>query len=307
MIFVFHVGYYKKPWNFLDITKNVLGGSEKSIVLLTESLAVENEVYVVGSVVEGNSQSGVCYIPTNKIFDVPNKIDLLVGVNYIHFLKYYQAFRVTSKWFWMHNTDFYLWYDGVELDAQVYNLQSSEINKIVCLTNWHKQKIVEKYNVDGNRILVIGNPIDSSSFNPYMAKDKIPFSFIYTSHSERGLDKVLQEWPTIKKKYSQATLHISTPEYGLEFFLNNFFHKSIALDGVTFYGSLDQKELYGLMAKCQIWYYPTDYEETFCITAVEMMAHGVLPVTSLKASLNEVVGPSNNYDNYNQALSALNK
>lgn len=302
MIFVFHVGYYKKPWNFLDIKKNLLGGSEKSVVLITESLALENQVYVVGSVVQGNSQNGVRYIPTNKISDVPNKIDLLVGVNYIHFLKYYQAFRVTSKWFWMHNTDFFLWYDGLELDPQVYNLQNAEINKIICLTNWHKQKIVEKYSVDQNRILVIGNPIDSSSFKPYVIKDKIPFSFIYTSHAERGLEKVLLEWPRIKEKCSKATLHIATPQYGLEFFIDNFFHRAIALEGVTFYGALNQSDLYNLMTKCQIWYYPTDYEETFCITAVEMMAHGVLPVTSLKASLLEVVGASNNYDNFEQAL-----
>jgi glycosyltransferase involved in cell wall biosynthesis len=306
MTIVFHVGYYKKPWNFLDITTNVLGGSEKSVVLLTEDLAENNKVYVVGSVAEGNSENGVCYIPTEKISEVPMKIDLLVGVNYIHFLKYYESFNVKSKWFWMHNTDFFPWYNGVELNPEVYNLRNSEINKIVCLTKWHKQKIQDDYKIDADKILVIGNPIDTNAFLPYDKNDKIPFSFIYTSHAERGLEKVLLEWPTIKKKHPQATLHIATPEYGVEFFVDNFFHKAIALEGVTFYGSLVQVELYKLMAKCQIWYYPTDYEETFCITAIEMMAHGVLPVTSLKASLSEVVGAENNYDNYNLALSTLN-
>jgi glycosyltransferase involved in cell wall biosynthesis len=206
----------------------------------------------------------------------------------------------------MHNTDFYTWYNGVELNPEVYNLRNPDINKIVCLTKWHKQKVMDDYKIDADKILVIGNPIDTDAFLLYNNNDKIPFSFIYTSHAERGLDKVLQEWPTIKEKYPQATLHIATPEYGVEFFVDNFFHKAIALDGITFYGSLAQVELYKLMAKCQIWYYPTDYEETFCITAIEMMAHGVLPVTSLKASLKEVVGESNNYDNYNQALLTLN-
>lgn len=302
MNIVFHVGYYKRPWNFLDITTSALGGSEKSVLLLAEDLSQNNKVYVVGSVTEGNSESGVRYIPTDKIGDVPRKIDLLVGVNYIHFLKYYESFNVTSKWFWMHNTDFHPWYNGVELNPKVFNLRNSDINKIVCLTNWHKQKVIDSYKIDADKILVIGNPIDTNAFLPYDQNSKIPFSFIYTSHAERGLEKVLFEWPTIKEKYPKATLHIATPEYGVEFFVDNFFHKAIALDGITFYGSLAQVELYKLMAKCQIWYYPTDYEETFCITAVEMMAHGVLPVTSLKASLSEVVGASNNYDNYEQAL-----
>jgi len=164
MTIVFHVGYYKKPWNFLDLSTNVLGGSEKSVVLLTEDLSENNKVYVIGSVTEGKSQTGVCYIPMDKIGNVPTKIDLLVGVNYIHFLKYYESFNVTSKWFWMHNTDFHPWYNGVELNPDVYNLQSLEINKIVCLTKWHKQKVIDVYKIDADKILVIGNPIDTDFF-----------------------------------------------------------------------------------------------------------------------------------------------
>jgi hypothetical protein len=47
------------------------------------------------------------------------------------------------------------------------------------------------------------------------------------------------------------------------------------------------------MAKCEMWYYPSDYEETFCLTAVEMMGHGVIPITRLTASLQNVVGAKN--------------
>lgn len=301
MVIVFHVGYYKRPWNFNSLKEYGLGGSEKSVILICEELALNHNVYVVGSVIEGTSTNNVRYVPFGKMKDVPLKIDLLVGVSYIHFLKYYEAFDVAKRYFWLHNTDYYPWYNGEELDPSIFNLKSNDIHKVVCLTEWHKQKICETYGLYADKILVIPNPIDIDSFHHFKEEDKIPYSFIYTSHAERGLDKVLNEWPNILERYPKASLHISTPEYGYQYFMDYFFHKMLLCENATFYGTLAQDELYNLMSKCQIWYYPTDYEETFCITAIEMMAHGVRPVTSLKASLKEVVGEKN-FDNYDLAL-----
>jgi glycosyltransferase involved in cell wall biosynthesis len=51
------------------------------------------------------------------------------------------------------------------------------------------------------------------------------------------------------------------------------------LEGVEFVGTLPPQELYQLMASSSYWYYPSDYEETFCITALEMLGHKVQPIT----------------------------
>ena len=115
------------------------------------------------------------------------------------------------------------------------------------------------------------------------------------------MSNLIEEWPKILERHPDATLHIATPEYGMDYFNDHFLHKVMPLDGVTFYGSLGQDRLYALMAKCQVWYYPSDYEETFCLTAVEMMAHGIVPCTRLTASLAEVVG-DNNVPNWYTAL-----
>jgi len=305
MTIVFHVGYYNNPWNFHDYNDSALGGSERCVVLISEFFAEKHKVFVTGNVKEGVSLKGVRYIGLNNIASIPNAIDLLVGVNYIHFLKYYDSFLITQKWFWMHNTDYYLWYRGEELNSRIYNIKSIDIDKVVCLTNWHKQMVMCEYGVDEHKIQVLPNPVDQKAFEAWSYEQKIPYSFIYTSHAERGLGVVLKEWESIQSKYPEATLHISTPEYGLEYFIENYFHECLKKSGVRFYGALKQRELYTLMAKCQIWYYPTDYDETFCITAKEMMGHGVLPVTSLRAALKEVVGEENNFENYVEAINYL--
>ena len=54
-------------------------------------------------------------------------------------------------------------------------------------------------------------------------------------------------------------------------------------------GSVSQLELHTAMQKATYWMYLTHYEETFCITAIEMMAAGVLPICTNVAALKEVV------------------
>lgn len=305
MVIVFHVGYYKKPWNYKSLDEEALGGTEKSVILLGDYLATHHEVFVVGNVLDSKSAKGVNYTSLEQFHSLPAKIELLIGVSYIHFLKYYELRVVSRKWFWMHNTDYYLWYNGQELPSDNYNLNNEAIDKIVCLSNWHKNNTSKVFNVKQDRILVLPNFVNHAKFQLWSFKDKIPYSFIYTSHAERSLQKVLSEWPTIKKKYPSASLHLSTPEYGLDYFMDHYFHKTLEFQGIKFYGALKQSELYRLMSRCQVWYYPTDYEETFCITAIEMMGHGVLPVTSLKASLNEVIGTDKNFETYDAAFEFL--
>ena len=121
--------------------------------------------------------------------------------------------------------------------------------------------------------------------------NKISNSYVYTSHPERGLDKVYNHVKSIG-----GHLYVATPEYGIKMLRDNFSYLNED-ESVTVMGTLPQKELYNLMSTMEHWYYPTEYNETFCLTALEMMAHGVIPDTSLKAGLKEVVGDLNKNSN----------
>ena len=81
-------------------------------------------------------------------------------------------------------------------------------------------------------------------------------------------------------------LKVCTPEYGRQYIQENFDTSKF-----NYLGSLGRQALYQQMSKAKYWYYPTDYEETFCITALEMLAHGVIPIINdpiagLKETLN---------------------
>ena len=313
MVIVFNVGYTAKPWSEGDMDRYGLGGTEKCVALIARELAngtraniAGAEVYVVGQVHENNPEDSPRYVRYENLHLIPKKIDLLVGVNYINYLVYFRDFEVKKNFFWIHNTEFYPWYKGEALDPNVYHLNHHKIDKVVALTEWHKQAISERFNVDLERIITIPNPVNSEAFLPVQKENKIPHSFIYTSHAERGLTNIIEEWPHILESLPDATLHIATPSYGMDYFNDHFLHKVMPMKNVTFYGSLGQQDLYALMAKCAIWWYPSDYEETFCLTAVEMVSHGVIPATRMTASLQNVL-QGLNVETWQEAVEIFDK
>ena len=58
-------------------------------------------------------------------------------------------------------------------------------------------------------------------------------------------------------------------------------------DGITNHGRVGQQELADEMAHSTLWLYPTEFPEIHCITALEMQASGVYPITTGYAALAE--------------------
>jgi len=248
------------------------------------------------------------------------KIDWIIAASYIHYLKEFEDLNFDQSIFWAHNTDYFPWWNGEELPNQGRDLLShKKLTYIVCQTKWHKNKFIEQFPESANKIQVIGNGINTDLIwvRKFITKEKflvldepdtleenlkikdervitqytakIPNSFVYTSHPERGLNKVLEDWPKIKEKFPNAYLKISTPEYGLEYFEENFLSLLDNLDDVEFLGTLGRQEYIELLKSSEYWYYPSNYEETFCITALEMLACMVKPVTYEAAGLKETL------------------
>jgi len=289
MKLVIYAGYYSPPYSPETIDEIGLGGTEQCIINLAKTLKSQNpiwDVWVVGGVVYGD-YDGVMYRPTQDFKNEVDSVDTIIGVSYIHYIEEFKDIDYTDSIFWVHNTDYFTWWNGEELPNHRELLLDSKLKSIVCLTEWHKSKFIEQFPETENKIQVIGNGIDISKFQ---IGEKNPNQYIYISHAERGLGQVLSEWNDILLVNPNAELKISTPQYGLEYF-NLYFKEWVdSLDNTEFLGTLPQHELYKLMAGSTYWYYPSSYEETFCITALEMLGHKVQPITwewgGLKETLN---------------------
>ena len=318
---LFWAGYANNPWD--GNTTTGLAGTEIAIINITEGLRTYGHKVTVAGQVNNSTVNGVEWIDIDsfqaKYSKLPDHFDTIIGVNYIHFLKYTKAAlqNTARKIFWMHNTDYYTWYNGEELEDHI-QMFSKELDLVIAPSTWACTKIIEDIITPNNiqvMVDVVPNGINTENFKINTTKD--PNKFIWSSAVNRGLAQLLDNWPKIKSAIPGATLDVYYPEYSnphtnwynIEGILDKF--KATQSLGVTDMGSASQLELHAAMQRASYWMYLTHYEETFCITALEAQAAGVLPVCSNTAALKETVKdgiiiPKSDYETmFNSAVELL--
>lgn len=270
-----YLGYQQKNLEYQDfIEGNSIGGTEIIALKLAEELAKSGYETFLGGQIRPGYHNSVEWLDLNGC--ASKHFDVVIAASYLHFVDTIDA---KFKYFWFHNTDYYKWFQGQEL----YNedrLNDATLNGIIVLTEWHKKVIQENYDIQ-KPIHVIGNAIDRKTFNPNL--NKIKDSFIYSSSADRGLYRLLSIWPKVRLEVPGATLNVFAPGYGQPNIEN-------WPEGVTYHGTVDQKTLHDWQIKSEYWLHPTEYEETYCITAVEMQYAKVIPITTNQSALTEIVG-----------------
>lgn len=274
MKILIYIGYQQKELEYRDfIENNQIGGTEVMAINLAEQLSKYGFEVFFGGMVSPGYHNNVEWLDltgcSSKHFDVA------ISASYVHFV---DTIDCKHRILWWHNTDFYGWRNGVDMyDSSILN--DWRIDKHIALTNWHKELIKSKYDIQ-KPIEIIGNAIDRKTFP--IAKDKIRDSFIYSSTPERGLYRLLEMWPNIKLEIPNAILNVFCPGYSQPI-IDSW------PDGVVYHGTVDQKTLHKYQQISEYWLYPTEYEETYCITALEMQYAKVIPITTSVAALKEIV------------------
>lgn len=125
--------------------------------------------------------------------------------------------------------------------------------------------------------------------------------FVYSSSPDRGLDVLLDVWPEVRKLHDDAQLHVY---YGFDNWkkLNAVNKRGLIiiehmesrvrgkeLEQIYYHGRVGQHELAAAHLKSMVWAYPTNFSETYCISALEAQAAGAVPVTTRIAALAETV------------------
>jgi len=284
MRILFYTGYSKSKWSPLNLTG--VGGSEIAVSEIAGRLSkFGHQVFVSGNIEPGIYDQSI-WLDTAELHSQHyDNFDIIVTVNYIHGaleFKNYSAYKI----FWAHNTDYHPWYKGTELEQSEQYLDL--FDSFVCLTEWHREQWSAKYSISIDKIKTIGNGINRASFTGQPTKKKN--RFIWSSAPERGLEELLKHWPNIRYNIPDATLDIFTPSYAIDQ-LEHIKDKLDALrgHGVALHGTVSQERLHQAMLKAEYWLYLTDYEETYCITALEMQLAKVLPITTQVAALNETI------------------
>jgi glycosyltransferase involved in cell wall biosynthesis len=299
------IAFYTNPlpevWHPSTIETDGAGGSETAVVKIAQRFAADDwRVAVFGTPGKLRGEfEGVEYWDSTEF--LPNE-KFTVFVSSRSAQPFYADLQAKFTCLWMHD---------VNMHEQLFPIMHVP-NKILGVSNWHAGHLARTYSIPSTKLGVMPNGIDIENY-PEAWTDRGPIEdprFIYSSSPDRGLETLVSLWPVIKRMWPGATLDIfygwnmfdkaiemharagSPAEHALRQLKDRILNQIQWLgedSGITQRGRINQKELALWQSKADVWFYPTAFMETFCITAIENQAAGVLPLTSNLAGLKEAV------------------
>jgi len=290
---VFYVGPSVEKWNPEQVDGEGIGGSETAVVEMAKLFRNAGHAVFVYGMVDG-VWDGVFY-RHYKHFDPSGPA---AGAGALLFVSsrvpevFDAPVNAAVKWLWCHDNNY-----GDRITTE----RAKEINTILVLSEWHKRLFSEKYPHVADKLVVTGNGIDPERFADVPDEDKrYPTRFVWSSSFDRGLERVLDMWPAIRERMPAAELKVyygfdvADTMYGPNNAAYNAFRANIVQklqqDGIEYVGRIPQNQMPVEFAKASYWLYPTKFEETYCITALEVQAAGVIPIVSDKGALPERIG-----------------
>lgn len=150
------------------------------------------------------------------------------------------------------------------------------------LSNFHKEFVHSLAAIPKEKILITRNGIDPAKFKYVDPAKKNPNKVIFASSPDRGLEQVIDIMEIARATHPELELHVF---YGWENLRSMNKHKEADhFDSITkrpwikVHGNLEQSKLIKEYEDAAIWFYPTNFMETFCITALETSLCGVYPL-----------------------------
>lgn len=199
-----------------------------------------------------------------------------------------------DNWFneelpWYHDKDIA---DTRRRRRKLYEVIAKKADRILCVSEFLKQRLVSHFGVPEAKTLVIGNGVEEAFFNPEAIPDRfnnslggMPYACIVGGLTRRkggaASVKIMADMAAAKADFKFVVVGTSESE---------FTSAMSELPNVIQVGYVGITEgLPGLLAGAACLLFLSRYE-TFGIPAIEAMAAGTIPVVSNYGALPEVVG-----------------
>lgn len=285
---VIHTGLVPFTWNPKPGVDRKISGSEfMAMYMAKEFRDLGYRVFIFGNFEDFKkginyecTLDGIQYVDNSYFSDfcLTYIIDELIVSRSLDCLVYYD--NVKNVYLWIH--------DILPIgDFRFIQIHETKFKAVICISEWQKKYVLKHTKMDENSMYVSRNAIHPKRFLSNQNIERTPFRFIYTPDPNRGIDNFMKMVPMIKSRYPQSTFYI----FGRIEQMNDEHVKTIksCSDYMFLSPRVSQEQLVIELQKSDVWLYPSYFEETYCISAVEAMAAGCL-VASLKvAALCEVI------------------
>lgn len=256
-----------------------VGGAEQAFILLTRALAKQGHlVEVYNDPEKMGFQNGVYY----------HKVD---EFRYSDYADVFVCFRNPIRGIADVNAKVKLFWSCDQYTVGHYDHNVIPFyDKIICISEFHKKYFLKNYNTTHHQIEVIGLGVNLPDYANKIPKVK--GKMIYCSVPHRGLDKLLELFPLIKRQVPFASLYITSDYtlWGANPDNEVFREQARYMKDVHFLGNIPRQELIKHQLESEVMAYPCVYDENFCISAAECIVAGAVPVTTKRGALPTTVG-----------------
>ena len=170
-------------------------------------------------------------------------------------------------------------------------------------SHWNYEKFRYFFNIPTERSIVIKNGIDQFPIRKIYKKGD-PIKLVHHCTPWRGLNVLLRTMQEIKNPNITLDVYSSSKIYGSEFsevhdkeFLP-LYEQAKELPNVNYIGYKPNEYIREMMPNYDMFVYPSIFEETSCVSALEALASGVHVITNNFGALYETCAEWPVYVNY---------
>lgn len=278
------------PIHAFVLEERPLGGTETGVVRLAAALQQRGHMVTVFTSHDNPPPSLPRYVPHKHVMSF-GSFDVVVVVQHIQAL--ILRFPTSRVFYW--TGDSFDQYSNYGLGDQ---RRVERIEKFLAVSKWHADTLCEQSGFPRSKAAVIGNGL----YLPYFVGEekRTRKRLIFTPSPYRGLKLVPESFKRLKELHPDCELEVFSglavydrngPFKGPEKLEFDRIAKQLTkLPGVSLRGNVTQRQLSREMMRAGIFFYPSTFFETCCISAMEAQAAGCPVVTSAHSALPETVG-----------------
>lgn len=191
-------------------------------------------------------------------------------------------------------------------EADILVERSEDFKALVFVSNWQYSQFMSHYKLSGANAIVIQNaiePILGHKLSQWDTKDlgskENPIRLIYHTTPHRGLQILVPVFDALQKVWEERGIHLVLDVYS-SFSIYGWPQRDEAYEQIfqacknhphiNYHGAVSNEEVREALTKSHIFAYPSIWQETSCIAAIEAMSANVLIVSSNLGALPETTG-----------------
>lgn len=282
------------PFHGKTLDERPLGGTETAVIRLAAELDARGHEVIVFSKHPNPPLTKPLYLPMQQLGQV-TQTDVLIVVR--EWLPLFCGIQCQRRLFWTGDA-----FDQPQTLGLGDKRIVDAIDGFLAVSQWQADTIAQASGFPGEKMWVIRNGVHPKFFDGQVRRRRT--RMIYSSTPYRGLahlprlyKRIRAEVPTAELAvfsgydvYAEQLGAIPAGHEGAARDLERVTQALTALPGVTYSPSVTQAMLATEFQTASVLAYPNTFAETSCITAMEAMRAGCVPLSTKLGGLPETVG-----------------